>query len=153
MRWTLLLLPIAVSGCLVPEVFGTSASEWLTVGPVRRPAEEVVQITRDVVARSYQLLPSEPGESRLETDWNVHMSSHWREGFRTKLEVEFERHDSGGILVRIRSYREINDNARNPVIQEQARWIGAEVDEKHKDKVSEPALRLRQLLKIKFERS
>lgn len=153
MRPFVLLAPALLGGCLVPEVFGTSVSEWHIVGPVRRPAEEVVQIARDTVARSYRLLPMEPGEPRLETDWDVHMSSHWREGFRTKVEVEFERHDGGGILVRIRSYREINDNARNPVIQEQAKWIAAEVDEKHKDKVSEPALRLRQLLKIKLERS
>ncbi|HYF01618.1 MAG TPA: hypothetical protein VEJ18_22035 [Planctomycetota bacterium] len=153
MRIFVAFLPALLSGCLVPEVFGTSASEWYTVGPVRRPTEEVVQLTRDTVARSYRLLPMEPGAARLETDWDVHMSSHWREGFRTKIEVEFERHDSGGVLVRIRSYREINDNARNPAIQEQAKWIAAEVDEKHKDKVSEPALRLRQLLKFKFERS
>lgn len=153
MRPLAILACALLSGCLVPEVFGTSVSEWHIVGPIRRPTEEVVQLTRDTVARSYRLLPTEPGAARFETDWDVHMSSHWREGFRTKVEVEFERHDSGGVMVRIRSYREINDNARNPAIQEQAKWIAAEVDDKHKDKVSEPALRLRQLLKIKLERS
>ena len=153
MRPVARLLPLALAGCLVPEVFGTSVSEWHVVGPVRRPPEEVVQITRDTLARSYRLLPAEPGQARVETDWEVHLSSHWREGYRTKVEAEFERHDSGGILVKIRSYREINDNARNPTVPEQAKWIAAEVDEKHKDKVSEPAVRLRQLLKFKLERS
>lgn len=151
--WVLLLL--AQGGCWLPAyTVASSASDWYEIPNVARPPEEVVRLAREVLSRQgYRLLPETPGALGLESDWDTHLSSHWKEGFRTKVYVEAERLDRGRSHVRIRSYREFNDNAKTPMDPHAAQWCGASVDEKHKTKVGEPAIRVRQLLKVKLEGS
>jgi hypothetical protein len=145
------LLLAALSGCWMPAyVVGTSASEWYEIPPTTKPAADVVRYSRDILVRQgYRLLPSDA--YTVLTDWDVHLSSHWREGFRTKVEVVVERDHDGRTVARVRSYREVNENALNPMMEKEATWGNASLDEKHKPKLGEPALRVRQLLKLKIE--
>lgn len=153
MRAALVLLLAAPAGCWLPNyTIASASSEWYEIPAVPKPAEEVLRQAREVLARQgYKLLPSTPGELGLESEWDVHLSSHWREGFRTKVEVRVEKAEGGRSLVRIRSFREFNDNARVPMNGEAAQWVGASMDDKQSPKIPEPALRVRQILKVKLE--
>lgn len=151
--WALVLL--AQGGCWLPAyTVASSASEWYEIPNVAKPPEEVVRVAREVLTRQgYRLLPATPADLGLESEWDTHLSSHWKEGFRTKVYVEVERLQGGRSRVKIQSYREYNDNAKAPMNLDSAQWIGASVDDKHKTKLGEPAMRVRQLLKLKLEGS
>src|SRR5262245_43746494 len=136
--WTLLPL---VGGCFMlgvtaPAMGVSSASEWYEVSPISRPAPEVMDIARETVRRSgFTLLPSDATD-RIFTEWRVELSAHWRQGFRTKLELETVKVEgSPGLKVRVRGIREVNDNARNPSNAAEANWISAAFEEKQKDRI------------------
>jgi hypothetical protein len=145
----LLLLP---AGCMMSNYVSSSASEWVDIPNVAKPPEEIVRLAREVLSRQgYRLLPETPGALGLESDWDTHLSSHWKEGFRTKVEVRVERVDGGRCRVWIRDRREFNDNAKSPTNPDSAQWVGASVEVKQKGKMGEPSMRVRQLLKVKLE--
>ena len=145
------LLCLALPGCWMPAyVVGTSASDWYETPPTTKPPEDIVRYAREILTRQgYRLRPSDP--YAVLTDWDVHLSSHWREGYRTQVEVFVERIQDGRCVARIRSHREVNENALNPMMEKEATWGNGSLDEKHKPKLGEPAIRVRQLLKMKLE--
>jgi hypothetical protein len=154
MRFLVLLLP-ALAGCmfwrLADPLAATSSSDWLETGPVRRSKEDVAQTARDCLLRAgYPLPPFDPAATEIETDWITHLAPQWRDGFRTRVDVELVPLSEGAINVRIKSYREINDEGKWPMIAEKATWIGASIDDRHKQFIPEPALKLQQQLKLKF---
>jgi len=153
MRQAAFLLLAAPAGCWLPAYsIASNASEWVEIPNVARPPADVVRLAREVLSRQgYRLLPETPGALGLESDWDVHLSSHWRDGFRTKIEVEVEASAGGRALVRIRDRREFNDNAKTPMNPDAASWMGASMDDKHQRRMGEPAMRVRQLLKVKLE--
>ena len=153
MRIAPLLLLAPLAGCWMPSyVIGTSASDWYEVAPCSLPVAEVVKISREILLRQgYRLPPEQAGQTRLETDWVVFLSSHWREGFRTKVEVVVERTGEGRTIAAVRAFREVNEDGKNPSMLDSAIWGNASLDEKHKPKMGEPAMRVQQLLKIKLE--
>lgn len=155
MRIPLLVLALAQSGCSmlhgVEDLAGTATSSWHSVGPVRKPLAEVMAVTRDIMVRQgYVVPPAAPAARRLETAWDVHLSSHWREGNRTKLEAEVED-AGGGFTIRLRSHTELNNNSKQPLSADQAQWIGASLDKKWEDRMEDPAKRFQTMLKLKFE--
>lgn len=149
--WVALILP---TGCFWAETLrplAPASSEWHEVGPIRRPREEIAGAARLYLIRAGYRIPEFDAAARwLETEWDVHLSSIWREGFRTKVEVEFVEADGGATLVRIRSYREVNEENVSPLILEKARWVGASAHPKQAPLIPEPAMRLQQQLKMKF---
>lgn len=151
MRKAAPVLLALLAGCWMPSyIVGTACSDWYDIPPTSKPAAEVVRHAREIVTRQgYRLVPA--GPATVLSDWDVHLSSHWREGFRTRVEVEVEATPDGRSRARVRSYREVNENGRNPMVIEDAVWGNASLDEKQKNKMGEPALRIRQLLKVKLE--
>jgi uncharacterized lipoprotein len=149
-----LLIPLS-GGCFFMDVaepmIGSGAGDWLETGAVLRPRDELLQAAREAAFRQgYRVPETETRPEGFTTDWITSYSSHWREGHRTRLQVEAVPAEPRGINVRIRSFREFNDEARQPMVPEKAQWRGAATDEKQKQKVNEPALRLRQVLKLKY---
>ena len=148
-------LPLLLSGCFLLDITeplaATSTSEWITVGKVDKPLTELNEITRNLMIKQGYPVPETPPDSqRLLSDWNVQLSSHWREGVRTRLEADFQPYADGSCEIQVRSYLEINDEPKHPMILDKARWMGASLDAKHAPKMSEPALRLQQMLKLKL---
>jgi len=141
-------------GCFWAEWFrplAAASSDWYPVGPVRKPLEEITRAAQYYLTRAGYVIPAfDPGARRLETGWDTHLSSHWREGFRTKVEVEFQDMEDGSTLIQIRSYREFNEESRYPMIAEKASWIGAATDDKQAPLIPEPAIKLQQHLKLKL---
>ncbi len=153
MKTAALLLFASLAGCWMPSyVIGTSASEWYPVPASPLPVAEVVKTARELLLRQgYRLLPESPGQTRIETEWLVYLSAHWREGYRTKLEIVVEKAEDGRSVASVRAFREVNEDAKNPSMASNAVWGNASLDEKHKPKMGEPALRVQQLLKFKLE--
>ncbi len=150
----LAVLLLSQAGCSllygVEHLGGTSTSDWFRVGPVAKPRAEVVATTRDVMVRQgYVVGPVAPAAARFESNWDVHLSSHWREGTRTKLEAEIEE-AAGGIVVHVRSHTELNNNSKQPLSLEQAEWIGASLDAKWEERMNDPAARFKTMLKLRF---
>jgi uncharacterized lipoprotein len=147
-------LLLALGGCFLAETFrplSASSSGWYEVGPIRKPLEEIMEAARTYLVRAgYVLGRPDPADRAFETEWDTHLSSHWREGFRTKVEVEFPEQADGSTLVRIRSYREVNNEQVSPMMETKARWVGASTDDKQAPLIPEPAIRLRQQLKVRF---
>ncbi len=156
MRPTLLFAAPLLGGCFLMDfaapLAATSGSDWYDVGPVHRPLDEVTRATRDYLIRAGYKIPGFDASAReLETDWDTHLSMHWREGFRTKVEVAFVEAAGGANLVHVRSYREVNNTSSQPMNPGKADWMGASLDDKHAQKISEPAVRLVQQLRLKFQ--
>ena len=148
----MLLLPLG--GCFWTEAFrplAAASSDWYEVGPVRKPLKEVMEAAQFYLLRSGYFIPRwNPADRGFETDWDTNLSSHWREGFRTKVEVKFPEQPDGSTLIRIRSYREFNDDPRFPAMADKAKWLGASTEDKQAPLIPEPAIKLRQHLKVRF---
>lgn len=145
---------LALGGCSMGGALGTlmgAASDWYEVGPVRKPLPELMETTRLYLVQSgYVVTRMDAVERWLQTEWDVHLNTHWREGFRTKVDVEFPEQPDGSTLIRIRSSREVNTEDVAPMQADRARWMSAATDDKQKPLIPEPAIKLRQQLKIKF---
>ena len=154
MKFFGLMLFTLLGGCwfldmAAPITGGTS--DWYYTGPVRKSRQEIYKTVVTTVRRQgFQISSRDPDLSRLETDWDVHMSIHWRNGFRTMLEVELIPEAGGMVNVRMRAIRDINDNSSNPIIESRARWIPAGMSEKQNSRIPVPAMRLHQSLKLTF---
>lgn len=149
-----LLLPL-LGGCFFLQIFepimATSVCAWQETGRLRKPIEEIRKATREIVTRQgYTIAEADPEAWRFETEWKVELSPHWRDGHRSKIEVEFLAFPDGGYNVRIRSYREYNDNSKQPMMLDKAVWMGASIHEKHEPLIGEPTIRVRQMLKLKM---
>ena len=150
---SLALLPAGcglVSGLVQPLV-ETSVGKWFQLGPVRRDLQELTTMTRDLCFRQgYEIPDFDADRGYLITDWRVQLSAHFREGNRTRIEVHFHPNADGSTVIRIRSYREINENSSLPMSADQAEWVGASIDAKQSEYMDEPSIRLQQMLKLKL---
>ena len=148
-------LALSQAGCSMlygmEHLAGTATSEWYPVGPVQKPVAEVLGTARDIIVKQgYTAPPVDPAARRTESGWDTHLSAHWREGWRSKLEAVVEDAPSGGFLVRVRSHTEINNNSKQPLSSQHAEWIGASLDAKWEDRMNDPALRFQTMLKLRF---
>lgn len=146
---------VLLGGCFLLDIAepiaATAASDWYEVGPILKPAEEVLQAARQIVARQgYTIVEPSSDPQAFETDWSVQLSAHWREGYRTRVEVRVVPAEPRGVLARVRSFREFNDNAREPMSLEKASWTGASIDPRHAERISEPAVRVAHLLRFSY---
>ena len=147
---------ILLGGCgflssLIQPLVEISAGSWYRVGPVRRDLAELTTLTRNLVVRQGFKIPRfNPRNGLIETDWKVQLSPHFREGNRTKIEVVFHPDPDGSTLIRIRSYREINENSEIPMNSNKVEWVGASLDEKQAGRMNEPSMKLQQTLKLKL---
>ena len=153
---TAALMLVLPAGCgliaqLIQPLIEISAGTWYTVGPVRRDLPELTTMTRDLILRQgFKITRFKPREEVIETEWKVQLSPRFREGIRTKLEVNFQTDPNGLTLIQIRSHRQINDNSENPIMGDRTIWIGASIDEKQSRRMNEPAMKLKQILKLKL---
>lgn len=150
-----LLLALGQTGCSmlhgVEGLAGTATSAWYSVGPVRKPATDILGTARDVIVKQgYTVGTFDAAEGRVESNWDVQLSAHWREGNRTKLEAELEESGPGAFVVRVRSHTELNNNAKQPLSLQHAEWIGASLDKKWEGRMNEPAQRFHTMLKLRF---
>ena len=153
MRPTAAAILLSLAGCQMATIMGESSSPWFEAGPTRLPAAEVTAITKEMILRQGHRLPSTlpANATRFLSEWEVRLSPHWREGYRTRVEAEVVSVEGRGLVVRVRSQREVNNEAGKPTMAEHAQWISASLDEKQKTKIDEPALKINQLLKFKLE--
>ena len=144
-----------VAGCLVNQVmsFGLMAertSDWYETPAIRKPKAEIAGAVREMIVRQGYSTPAFDAESgHIESAWDTHLSDHWREGFRTMVEAEIVP-ASGGFIVRVRSAREINDNSYSPGMADRAVWVGAGVNDRQKERIPEPAMKLYATTKLRF---
>jgi hypothetical protein len=151
----LLALQALLAGCVASTLSdvlngGATAktSEWMETGEVRKSREEIARTVREQLLR--QGYPaSDFVDDRIETDWDVHDSVRFREGYRTKVEAQILPQASGGFNVRMRSTMEIN-NSQNTSGTGKIDWIGAGASEKHKAHIGDEALKLQSTLKLRF---
>jgi len=150
-RSTLLLLAL-LTGCTVSDIFNGGAwgktSEWMYTGDVLKPREEVARTVRELLLR--QGYPAQDFDGyRIETPWDTHLSPRYREGYRTKIEVEMLPLGTDRYNVRVRSTMEIN-NAQESTLVQREDWIGAGASEKHKAHIGDEALKIQSTLKLRF---
>lgn len=150
-----LLLPLlgacSMSDMLSGAMGADKTSEWYETGTVLKPRADIVASVRQLLLRQgYPTAEFDPGQERVETGWDTHYSTRWREGYRTKVEAEIVPAGSGGFNVRVRSTMEINDNENQAGIPERARWVGAGVSERHKVRIPDAAIKLQTQLKNRF---
>jgi len=151
------MAPLALallSGCIVNEIAaGAGAnrtSPWYETGEVRIAREDLLRTIRELISRNdYVISNLDTNANQIETDWDVHMSPHFRQSYRSKLEIELVP-GPGGFNVRTRSWMEINNNSPHPSDIDRAEWVGAGVSDRHKDRISEPAMRFHSMLKIRL---
>ena len=152
LAWALFLLG---SGCSMNSTpFGIGAqrtSDWFETGKVMKSRQDIASTIEQLLQRQgYRLEPQDGSGTRFETDWDTHLSTHWREGYRVKIEAEILPLEDGCFNVRVRSSMEINDTSTSPGIAEQAAWVPAGVSDKHKDRIGLSALQIRTQLKTRF---
>jgi hypothetical protein len=151
MRKALGLFWFSWGGCILAPITGASGGAWYDVGPIRKPLAEINGAAYETLYKQGYSLPEYDAQNpRQETQWEVHLSNSWQEGYRTKVEYVCEGSPPGAYTVWIRSYREYNNNALSPLTLDQASWTSAGLNDRHKDKIDDPALRLRTNLRAKF---
>jgi hypothetical protein len=151
-RWTLPFL-VLVAGCTVSDLLHGGAwdktSQWLETGEVRKSRDEIARTVRELLLRQGYTAPDFDGD-RLETPWDVHPSPRFREGYRTKVEVEVVPLGPGAFNVRVRSTMEINNTQGDATLIQREDWIGAGASEKHKTHIADEALKINSTLKLRF---
>lgn len=153
----LLLLPLAAcsSGIVTDFQAGGLAanrvSGWYETGQVIKSREDLARTCRELLTRQgYYVSNFDEKADRIVTEWDVNLSPRFREGTRTKMEVEIIELDRGGFNIRSRSWFEVNNEMQNPSIPEKAVWVGAGISDKHKDRIPEPAMRFHSMLRLRL---
>lgn len=147
MRITLWAALPLMAGCII---VGVSKSNWYDVTPVMKPADQVLAACHEAIHKAgYKEIPGED-PYQMATEWMVLLSSHLREGIRTRVEIQVTVADPRGLTVRVREFREINNNASTPTSEGDAEWIPASLDDKQKPRMGETAIRVQQILKFRL---
>src|SRR5712675_895843 len=101
------LLCLLLTGCFLfrPGSATEKVSNWYEVGTVLKPKEEITRAIREMVTRNgYQIPQFDAAATSLATDWDVHLSTRYHEGYRTMIEAELRPPEiGGGFNVRVRS--------------------------------------------------
>jgi hypothetical protein len=154
MRTTLVALLLLPSGCFLTQAASpflqSSASEWVEVTPVQKSTDEILSALRDAFRRTGLKESAGAGPSGMTSEWLVELSSKWRDGYRVKVETEILPLESRGVKIRLREYREVNDNFNNPTRLEDAQWMPASIDERRRGQGGEYALRVMQIVKFRL---
>jgi len=147
--WMVLPFLSGCTGWIGGSMYTERTSDWYETGQVRKSRDEVVRVVREVLLRQgYRTLEFDASEAQAETGWDVHYSTMWREGIRTRLQAEILPMASGGFNVRVRCTMEINDNDSG--VPERAQWVGAGVSDKHRPHIPDQAIKVQMLLKNRF---
>src|SRR5258708_2784560 len=93
------------TGCTPGELLsGAGAqrtSDWYETGETKKSRDDVTRLVRELIVRQGYPAPVFDADGRTETAWDAHYSVHFREGYRTKLEVELVPVGSTGLNIRI----------------------------------------------------
>lgn len=150
------LLVLALAGCVVQDftaggLAANRVSDWYETGQVIKPREDLARTIRELLTRQGYVTPDfDEKAERIVTEWDVQLSPRFREGTRTKMEVQIVPLDRGGFNIRSRSWFEVNNEMQNPSIPEKAVWVGAGISDKHKDRIPEPAMRFHSMLRLRL---
>jgi hypothetical protein len=150
------LILALLAGCSVvgPNDFAGAAganrtSPWYETGQTLKPRDEIEKTVKDLIVRCNYQAPDIDRNGYVMTDWDVRLSPRWREGFRSRLEVEIVPLDRG-FNVRTRSWMEVNNNSVAPSDPNKVEWVGAGVTDRHADRINEAALRFHNMLKFRL---
>src|SRR6185295_7952976 len=134
----------AAGGLMANRVSG-----WYETGQVVKSRTDLARTVRELLTRQGYQVPDFDAESEMiETAWDVHLSPRFREGTRTKIDVQILAMDRGGFNIRSRSWLEVNNEMQHPGNPDKASWVGAGVSEKHRDHIPEPAMRFHSMLRL-----
>jgi hypothetical protein len=154
MRTILVALLLVPGGCFLTQAASpflqSSATEWIEVGPILKSSDDILAAIRDAFRRTGLKEAPGGGPSGMTSDWLVELSSKWRDGFRVMVETEILPLEPRGVKIRMREYREVNDNFNNPSRLEDAQWMPASIDERRRGKGGEYALRVMQIVKFRL---
>jgi hypothetical protein len=143
-----------LAGCvqdIAGAVGANRTSPWYETGDVLKSRDELTKMVRELIDRcGYKVPESQENGDYFVTEWDTRMSPHWRESFRSKLEIEIVSSGNGQFNVHTRSWMEVNNNMVAPSDPNKAEWVGAGVTDRHKDRINEPALRFHNMLKFRL---
>jgi hypothetical protein len=158
MRQSAALALALLAGCSVvgPNDFAGAAganrtSPWYETGSVTKPREDLAKTVREIVVKcGYPDPDIDVRTETFTTDWVVQLSPRWREGFRSRLEIEIVPLGGGAYNVRSRSWMEVNNNSVAPSDPNKAEWVGAGVTDRHSDRIPEQGLKFYNMLKFRL---
>jgi hypothetical protein len=146
--------PVCLASCLLfeappPSTEDRNVSRWYELPAVQMSHEDLARKVREAIFRQgHQVLDLSPAPRSIVSEWNVMLRPYQEEGARTRLEVEIRPDGPGRHAVRMRSWRDYNANALNPISPEQARWRKGGLSELHVGLIDLPAERLFHSLKV-----
>lgn len=153
------IAPLALAllaGCSVlgPNDFMGAAganrtSPWYETDPTLKSRDELEKTVKELIVRCGYKAPEIDKAGYVITDWDVRLSPRYREGFRTRLEVEIVSLDRG-YSVHSRSWMEVNNNGVSPSDPNRVEWVGAGVSNLQADRINEAALRFHNMLKFRL---
>lgn len=120
MKYALFLAPI-----LMAATCGVGPVDWYQTGTLNKPHDTVFNTAKELLEKdpkySFKLEKCDPSSGVIHTHWKEQLSPHWREGKRIKVEVEILR-AKDSVNVRVRTFKEFNDNSRTPMSSKDADW-------------------------------
>lgn len=150
--WHALLLLAA--GCTPGEMLSGAGAErtssWFEVPRTTKSRQEIIKISRELMVREGYNAAEFDADGRAETGWETNLSVHFREGFRTKLEVQISPAGPGAFNVQVRSTMEINDNVNDCMLASRAQWVAAGISDRQKPHIPDAAIKFHQLLKLRL---
>jgi hypothetical protein len=147
-------LVILGSGCYLlepppPETEDRETSPWLELPALRIPHADLARKIREAIFRQeHQIQDLAEKPARILSDWNLHLEPYPKEGCRTRLEAEILPDEPGEFKVRVRAWRQFNDNSVDPMSQAQAKWKKGGLDPIHLKHIDPMGFRFFQSLRV-----
>lgn len=123
MKRLALSLPILASCMAAPPQEG---GDWRTSDTFDKPYDEVWSACLQTLEnKGWKFKEEDKLARRIVTEWKTQMSPRPRESTREMMELMIVNSDKGkGLVVKVKSTREINDNFQKPASEKDADWIG-----------------------------
>jgi hypothetical protein len=101
------------------------SARWHASSPFDQERKKIMDVLEEVVrARGFEIEMRDDAAGALTSRWKVRLAARWRDGFREMVEARVEPDPQGReSIVLLRVVREVNDNARRPLVEKDADWI------------------------------
>ena len=80
--------------CLACFLMSCSTCEWISSDPLSYSFDAIWNTGYQVLNKRYDIVKASKEKKEIETEWRKQMSFHYLEGFRDKVYLKIEEHDS-----------------------------------------------------------
>ena len=124
-RFLVLMIPLVLIGCASQN--GQSYEDTWEVR-YKHSFDFVWEQAKDALEERYDIESEDLATRTITTDWDVHLAVFSEKGYRTRLLVTIDGDVVDGYTITAKEELEVNDEATNPELIDEADWKAGEAD-------------------------